>query len=284
MKQVYFCKVSPGKMSDQQKDDLVGLHQKYISLSREAILAHLQNRNKVYLYYHRATKILIGTAGIQYIICKNQVFIYIGNTVVDEQFKHEGCTAHAIWRSVVVAFIRHPLKKKHWCALTSSPGSFSYSQRYQPCWPNPDEQTPQDITETMEQCIHKIGISDYKILEGNIVTSSLCDKIGQTFHLKVNTVQTRHSAIFNKLNPNAEKGEQLFFINLVCIYKLINAAIFSLHHRLVGQPTLYRRLKKNRNKNSLRSGFNFLNNMISSWAKTVTAGIIGTVLSYFYFF
>lgn len=277
MKNTYCLEVHPANLSEEQKNELVLLHQKYITLTRHAILEHLKNRDFMYLYYHKDTHRLIATAGVQYIKYKNHVFIYIGNTVVDKEFCHESCTAHTILCSMIYAYLHFPFKKKHWCALTSSPGSFSYSQRYQPCWPNQNSLTPPEITSLMIECLKQIGIDKYKIVNGNIIADSLCDKIKQNFH-KTNssTVSAKQSqpshctsnaSYFHQINPGAEKGEQLFFINSMRIYKLINAGIYSLHSRLIIQPKHYHRLKKCRNRNSIWSGLLFINSLISKRIK-----------------
>lgn len=273
MKNSFCTIVSPDQMSEEQKTNLVSLHQKYVTLSRDTILDLLQARDKIYLYYHTETKHLIATAGIQYICLQNNVFIYIGNTVVDSHFKHEGCLAHTISKSMIYACLQHPLKNKYWCALASSAGSFSYSQHYQPCWPNPNQSTPKNMTNFMMECIEKIGISDFKIIDGNIITYDLCNKVDGTFlvgeNKKKTALKSKTSAtsFFNRVNPNAHKGEQLFFINSFKLYKLISSGMISLHHRLIKQPKIYHRLKKKCNTNPLVGSLLILNNLISKKTK-----------------
>lgn len=281
MKHSNLCVVKPSKMSETQKEELVILHQKYITLTQDNILEYLKDRDKLYLYYHKENKQLIATAGVQFLTCGNKLFIYIGNTVVDEQFKHEGCLSHVIMKSLIVAFFRHPFKKKYWCALTSSSGSFSYAQKFQPCWPNVTQETPSEMTQLMEQCIQKIGVSEYKIINGNLITYDLTHKVKQTFHTNPKKKNCVNTHFFSQINPSAHKGEQLFFVNECRPYKLINAVIYSLHHRLIRQPKLYHSLKKKRLTNPILSSFIIVNNLISPRLKLVggliTASLLGVV-------
>jgi hypothetical protein len=269
MKQSYLVVVKPTQMNDKQKEDLVYLHQKRITLDHEQILHHLQNRDYIYLYYHKKNNQLIATAGIQLLQFPSTLFIYIGNTVVDEKFKHEGCLSHVILKSMLFTLIQHPFKKKYWCALASSSGSFSYAQRFQPCWPNPNESTPQHITDIMQECIKKIGINEFKVINGHVITYDLCNKINKTLYVPTNNEHSNTQSFFHKINPEADNGEQLFFINSFRIYKLINAGIYSFHHKLIKQPKIYHRLKRIRFHSPLLSTFLILNNLVSKKAKVL---------------
>lgn len=270
--------VKPDKMSDKQKNELVSLHQKYITLSPENILDYFKNRDKLYLYYHRENKQLIATAGVQFLTLENKLFIYIGNTVVDKKFMHEGCLSHALMKSLIFSFFRYPFKKKYWCALTSSSGAFSYTQKYQPCWPNVTQETPPQMTQLMEDCIKKIGVSDYKIINGNVITYDLSHKVKETFHTAPKNKPCINASFFNKINPESHKGEQLFFVNEFRFYKLINALIYSLHDRLINKPKLYHSLQKKRLANPLMSGFIIVNNLTPRWLKWLGGLAVGTLL------
>ncbi|KTD60060.1 hypothetical protein [Legionella shakespearei] len=271
MKQSKCVIVKPRDLTNHQKDDIVTLHQKYITLSRNCILELLKPRDKIYLYYHKDTNQLIATVGIQFVQCKNNILIYVGNTVVEDQYKHEGCLPHSLFKSMAYLFLKHPFKNKFWSALSSSSGSFSYAQHHKPCWPSPYETTPSEITDLMEHCIKDIGITEYRIIDGNIVTYDLCNKIEGTFHIKDRKVKSPMSRFFYKLNPNAHQGEQLFFISSFKIYKIVTAIIYSLHHKLIKNPALYHRLKKSKNRNPVASLLLIFNNLISKKVKWIAS-------------
>lgn len=261
MKHSKTCVLKPQNMHEVQKDELVQLHQKYINLSRDDILSYLKNRDKLYLYYHKETKQLIATAGAQFLVCDKKVFIYIGNAVVDPRFKHEGCLPHAIMKSLISAFFRYPFKKKYWCALTSSSGSFSYAQKFQPCWPNANEATPIEMIDLMEQCIKKVGVSDYKIINGHLISYDMSCKIKGTFNTAPKNKSCMNASFFNQINPGSNQGEQLFCVSEFRAYKLIIAGIYCLHHRLINQPKLYHSLKKKRLANPLLSSYLLINTL-----------------------
>jgi hypothetical protein len=278
MKHTNLRVIKPDKMNDKQKNELVSLHQKYITLSTENILDYLKNRDKLYLYYNRKNKQLIATAGVQFLVTGNKVFIYIGNTVVDKKFMHEGCLSHALMKSLIFSFFRYPFKKKYWCALTSSSGAFAYAQKYQPCWPNIKQKTPDKMTQLMEHCIKKMGVSEYKIIDGNVITYDLSYKVNETFHTAPKTKPCVNASFFSQINPGSTKGEQLFFVNEFRFYKLINVLIYSLHDRLINQPKLYHSLQKKRLENPFMSGFIIVNNLIPKWFKWLGGLAIGALV------
>lgn len=278
MKHTNLSIVKPSDMNEKQKQELVSLHQKYITLSQERILDYLKNRDQLYLYYLKDTKQLIATAGVQFVVCNNKVFIYIGNTVVEERYSHEGCLSHVIMKSLLFSYLRYPFKKKYWCALTSSPGSFSYAQRFQPCWPNVKEKTPQKMLDVMEQCINQIGVNNYKLNDGQLITYDLSYEVKETFHSKPKNINCINASFFNQINPGAYKGEQLFFVNECQIYKLINACIYSLHHKLIRKPKLYHSLKKKRLTHPLLSSFLIIINLIPRTVKWAGAAVLVALL------
>lgn len=278
MKHTSLRVVKPDKISDKEKNEFVDLHQKYITLSPENILDYFKNRDKLYLYYHKKNKQLIATVGVQFLTTGNKVFIYIGNTVVDKKYMHEGCISHALMKSLFFSFLRYPFKKKYWCGLTSSSGAFSYVQKYQPCWPNSKQETSLKMTQLMEHCIKKIGVNEYKIVDGNIITYDLSHKVKETFHTAPKTKPCVNASFFSRINPGATKGEQLFFVNEFRFYKVVNGLLYSLHDRLINQPKLYHSLQKKRLANPLMSGFVIVNNLIPRWLKWLGGLAIGIFL------
>lgn len=262
--------VKPKNLNPQQKDEIVTLHQKYITLSRDDILALLEPRDKIYLYYHTDTNDLIATVGIQFVCDHRNILIYIGNTVVEDKYKHEGCLPHSLFKAMAYLFMRHPLKNKYWCALSSSSGSFSYAHHFN-CWPKPDEATPENITHLMEHCVKAIGVTEYHVIDGNIITYDLCTKIDGAFHLNEKKAKSPLSNFFYKLNPNAHLGEQLFFISSFKIHIIVNFLIYFLHHQLIKNPATYHRIKRRKNSNSLASLFLIFNNLISKKVKWIAS-------------
>ena len=280
MKHTSLRVIKPDKMSDIQKNEFVTFHQKYITLSPENIIEYFKKRDKLYLYYHRENKQLIATAGIQFLTSGNNVFIYIGNTVADKKFAQEKCIPHALMKSLVYSFLRYPFKKKYWCALTTSAGAFAYAQKYQSCWPNAQQSTPLKMTQLMEHCIKKIGVSEYKIVDGNVITYDLSHKVKETFHTTSKSKPCSNTSFFHQINPGADKGEQLFLVSEFHLYKVINGILVLLHDKLINQPKLYHSLKKKRLANPLMSGFIIANSLTPRWLKWL-GGLATGIFLYF---
>jgi hypothetical protein len=265
--------VKPKNLNQQQKDDIVILHQKYITLASDSILELLQPRDRVYLYYNTDNNELIATVGVQFVHSHKNILIYIGNTVVEDKYKHEGCLPHSLFKAMAYLFARHPFKNKYWCALSSSSGSFSYAHHFN-CWPKPDEATPENITALMEHCVKAIGVTEYRVMDGNVITYDLCNKIDGAFHLNEKKVKSPLSNFFYKLNSNAHLGEQLFFISSFKIHIVVNFLIYFLHHQLIQNKSAYHRIKRKKNSNPLASLFLIFNNLISKkikWLASLSA-------------
>lgn len=245
MKKLSVKAIKPNKMTETQKKDFVLLHQRHISLDDKTLLNHLSPRDFVLLFYDRETGHLVATIGIQMIHLKQDIFLYFGNVVVDAEYKHQRCIAHSSAKCILKLFIFHPFKRKYCCGLASSSGALEYSLKHRPAWPNPDDPTPPHMTNLMRQVIEEIGIDKYRIENGNIISMNLSDKIKGSFHVN-NPPIDKAKSFFNAINPGAEKGEQVFFVNPFSLVNALDLAIQGLHGHLIKRPKLYHRIIRNK--------------------------------------
>lgn len=245
MKRLLLQIIKPEKMNATQKEEFISLHQQYVSLDPQTLIDYLAPRDFVILYYDKKTKKLVATVGVQIILFKNDALVYFGNVVVDPAYKHDGCVCYASARYVFKLYLLHPFKRKYCCGLASISGALIYSLKHRPAWPNPDEPTPEHITKLIVSTLDKIGIQRYRITNGNVIADDLAGKIQGNFHVKSYAPNVADS-FFNTINPGAEKGEQVFFINPFTLRNALDLAIHGLHGHLIKFPKLYHRIIKNK--------------------------------------
>ncbi|KTD76313.1 hypothetical protein [Legionella waltersii] len=243
MKRIFIRAVKPSKMSEEQKTEYVEFHQHYLLLDEKAILDYVSPRDVVLMYYDKVSKKLVATVGVQVIHFKKESLIYFGNVVVDPDYKHAGCISHASAKYVLRLFLFHPMKQKYCCGLASSSGALEYSLKHRPAWPNPDETTPPEITQLILRTLDKLNMDRYRIEHGNVIVNNLSDKINGKFHLREQPKSAADS-FFHAINPGAEKGEQIFFLNPFTLRNAVDLAVHGLHSQLIKSPKLYHKIIK----------------------------------------
>lgn len=243
VKNLYVKTIKPRHLNDSQKQELVALHQQQINLDAQTILDYLLPRDYLLFYYHKKSHHLVATIGVQIINFKKTAIIYFGNVVVDPSCAHEGCISHASAKYIFRLFLKYPFKRKYCSGLASSSGSLVYSLKHKPSWPNPDEETPEDITQLMIKALHEIGVDSYRVEQGNLIATNLANKITKEFHVKQKP-PTAAESFFKRINPGAEQGEQVFFLNPFTLTNALDLAIHALHGHLIKSPRFYRRIKK----------------------------------------
>lgn len=247
MERLYIKTVKPNKMTEKQKDDYSRLHKKHLTLDDDYLIQYLLPRDRVILFYEKTSHQLVATIGIQLIFFDNYALIYFGNVLIEQKYKHENCISHTSAKHVLKMFLRHPFRSKYCCGLASSSGSLEYSLKHRPSWPNPDEVTPMHVTKIMIQTLQKVGIEQFRIENGNVITYNLSNKINGDFHAQ-KSPKLKLNSFFHRINPGSELGEQVFFLNPFTLKNALDLAIHGLHANLIKRPKLYHKIQKKKDK------------------------------------
>jgi len=243
MQRLYVKAVTPGRMTRKEKEQYIQLHQKYLNLDAKFLIEYLSVRNELLMFYDMESHALVVIIGIQLIRFENKILVYFVNVVIEEDYKHEGCISHTTVKYAIKMFLLHPFCEKYCCGLASSSGSLEYTIRHRPSWPDEQKRTPLSVNKIMIKALRQIGIEQYKIIASHVITCNLAPKIQGTFHTKT-PKNRRLDTYFHRINPGAEQGEQVFFLNPFYLSHAIDLAIRALHASLIRRPKLYHKIRK----------------------------------------
>ncbi|MBL7481302.1 hypothetical protein [Legionella bononiensis] len=229
MKDFYCQHKLPHELTAPELHEICVLHQQFFTLPEQLIGELLQERDKIILYRSKATNQIIATVGISYIKTENKVISYLGNTVIDEDYKHRGILAHSQLRNALHLIFKYPLKHKFLCAFASSEKAYHWAQHSPIFWPNERYRTPEHMVQLMKFIARElVGDTHYRVEEDRIIIDKLAKLLKEyqcPFH-KDQLSDPCKDSYFYKINKFAAQGEQLLLLGPINVTNFVHGVFY----------------------------------------------------------
>jgi hypothetical protein len=151
----------PSEISDSLFSQMVDLSHKSFKLTDELVIKLLMKRDLVDIYIDKKCNQVIGMLGIQWIEIQGNIYVYLGNAVIDEKYRSNGLVTKSVFHYMLSTKCRWPTKHIYCVFCSSSPTAFKYINKFNNSWPKVKYSTPEEMMQQMEIFSKTVFPNDY---------------------------------------------------------------------------------------------------------------------------
>lgn len=197
----------PEKISAKDWDEIVKLHQSEFNISRDEIINLAKSRDRFLVYRNKNNKI-IGTCGISTTRMKRDMSFYLGNAIIDKDYRGAKITAHALRVAFIYTIPKGLFKRKYNMALTANPLVYSLYSKNKLFWPSELEVSP-NLHALMYKTLNVVSPTQYNKIEGNNFISTRLRVISKESAPQNVDIKSGIEKEFEKYNKNFRLNEQI---------------------------------------------------------------------------
>lgn len=177
---IHCTTLNPTKIPPCNFNEIIRLHQKTFYLPAKLLSDLLKKRSLIDIYSDSNTHKIIGTAGLQWIVRKKYVYVYVGNVVVDRQHRKSGILTRSIMHAIVKTLIKYPHKKYRFIYFSTSKEAYNFKNKFVEFWPREDISTPNAILKNMKNITQHLVGNHFKIKDNKIIVHYINKYLRQT--------------------------------------------------------------------------------------------------------
>lgn len=230
-------KITPAELTPTVLDEIVKLIQTQFVIDNAVAEEVVKDKHIIHLYTDTKRNKLIGVIGFRCDLYRESVYLYVGASVLDNDYQKCGILSKSIRSEVFKVVFKYPSKNKYACAFCTTPEAFQYFYFLDQFWPSRDG-TPDEMVRVQEDYMVLIGVTDYSIESGALINHTLKGKIKEinpSYKIKRNIKE-----YFNEIIGQESEGDQVFCITRVnfssfkslmgrCIAKYVKRVSKHLH-------------------------------------------------------
>lgn len=212
---VFEC-ITPADIQPHLYQEIVELHQRSFKIPAKLIIHLLKQRELVILYRDISSKKLIGTAGLEWIEKEELVAYYMGNVVVDQDYRRIGIFSHAHLYAMELTFLKFPLQRGFCSGFATTLEAYSWMTNIPHYWPQPGVKISPAVMDFMAHIAEKtLGPDHCRIENGVIIGTKIASELKRSRIENIHTTPLSSEdskSFFYVANPNAAQGEQLMMM------------------------------------------------------------------------
>lgn len=218
-------KLTPAELTPTVLDEIVKLIQTQFVIDNTVAEEVVRDKHIIHLYTDVNRNKLIGVIGFRCDVYNDSVYLYVGASVLDNDYQKCGILSKSLRSEVFKAIFKYPLKHKYALAFCTTPEAFQYFYFLEEFWPN-QQDIPDDMVRVQKDYMALMGVKNYSIKNGAFVNHTLRGKIKE-----INPSQKIKRKIrehFNEIIGQDNEGDQV-----LCITRFNYSSFMSLMKRCV---------------------------------------------------
>lgn len=229
-------KITPAELTPNVLEQIIELIKTKFIIDDDVAAEIVKDKHIIHLYIDNKNDKLIGVIGFRCDFHNDNVYLYVGASVIDDTYQKCGILSKSIMGEVLKTYLKYPLKHKYALAFCTTPEAYQYFYFLDQFWPNRFGETPAEIVRIEEEYAEFTGIDNYTIKNGAIISHKLRGKIqGINPSQKINR---KVSEYFNELIGQDHVGDQV-----LCITHINRNSFITLFKRRVKK--FFSRIAKN---------------------------------------
>lgn len=248
---LFIEKINPMDLSSTDKREISALHRQFFGLDNGDIISYLQKRDLIYLFREKKTNDIVGTLGVQWLVNKKSVVIYLGNVAIRKDYQRKNLLTQSFITIYFMTLRKHISKKIYFCCFMSTPKAFNITKHFPDHFPNEKDSTPPHIKSLMKALANEV------VGEGNFIEHKdhiLISNFSKKKFIKAKHRSKCYNGLFEKLNPDYENGHQLLTLFRVtmsaCITSIFNLIkfVFSNMFKFINHQSKNSKIKRSKEK------------------------------------
>lgn len=207
---IRFKKIRPSELTGEVLDKITELIHTKFKISNVLVEEVIRDKQSIHLYTDDVHDRLIGVIGFRRDVCNGLVYLYIGGCVIHDNYQKSGLLTKSLLQEIIITYLKYPFKQKFALAFCTTPEAYQYFCCLDSTWPNRFSETPNSLLDIQKNYLPIIGIDDYTVNSGAIVSHKMKGKIKELNPSK--NINPEVAEYFNKLVSCEYDGSQLLCI------------------------------------------------------------------------
>lgn len=224
-------KICSSQLDYETLNKIIELNHTKFEISEEMVKNVIREKQIIHLYTNDVDNRLVGVIGFRRDIHQGIVYLYIGGSVVHDDYQKSGLLTKSLLHEILVTYIKYPFRDKYALAFCTTPEAYQYFCCLDYTWPKRSIQTPEQLIKVQTDYLPLIGVDDYIINDGAIVSHKMKGKIKElnpSKHIKQQVVE-----YFTQLVESVNDGSQILCITKFNSYNLLMVVRRRIAKRLI---------------------------------------------------